>query len=124
MRILLALWFVPLALFWGWYALSVHDLSFGFVMLSREVHDLVFRLYGEILGIAPAKIPGLAAWACLVDSAVVLSIAAFRWRAKWLPQTIAAAKFAGERYWNAPLEAGEEDISPEAWRSAPARPAE
>ena len=80
MRTLLALWVLPLALFWGWFFLSLNDLNFGYVMLSRQLHDLVFQLYGEMLGVDPATIPMLIAKACLFDSLIVLAIWAFRRR--------------------------------------------
>lgn len=100
MRILLLLWFVPLFLFWGWYGLSYYDISFGILMFTREVHDLVFQIYGNTLGIAPEKIPAMAAWACVVDSIIVLAIAAFRWRKKWYPQTKAMVQDLFRSYWN------------------------
>ncbi|MGB3834066.1 MAG: DUF6105 family protein [Mesorhizobium sp.] len=80
MRTLLLLWAAPLVLFWGWFFLSLNDINFGYVMLSRQLHDLVFQLYGEMLGIDPALIPGMVAKACFVDSLLVLAIWAFRRR--------------------------------------------
>jgi len=80
MRVLLALWVLPLALFWGWFFLSLNDMNFGYVMLSRQLHDLVFQLYGDMLGVDPATIPMLIAKACLFDSLIVLGIWAFRRR--------------------------------------------
>jgi hypothetical protein len=80
MRYLLALWAAPLILFWGWYFLSLNNINFGYVMLSRQLHDLVFELYGETLGIDPAIIPGMVAKACVFDSLIVLAIWAFRRR--------------------------------------------
>lgn len=80
MRALLALWAAPLVLFWGWYFLSLNDMNFGYVMLSRPLHDLVFELYGNMLGIDPATIPGLVAEACLFDTMLLLAIWAFRRR--------------------------------------------
>jgi hypothetical protein len=80
MRTLLALWVAPLILFWGWYFLSLNDMNFGYVMLSRQLHDLVFQLYGEMLGIDPAIIPGMVAKACIFDSFLVAGIVAWRCR--------------------------------------------
>ena len=57
MKWLLFLWAGPVALLFGWYFLSLNDLSFGIFMLTREAHDLVFRIYGNILGIDPALLP-------------------------------------------------------------------
>ena len=85
MRVLLFLWFVPLVLFWGWFALSVNDWSFGFIMLSRELHDVVFDIYARTLGVDREALPGMIAGACAFDTALIMGIAAFRWRASWLP---------------------------------------
>jgi hypothetical protein len=87
MRTLLALWLAPLILFWSWYFLSLNDMNFGYVMLSRQLHDLVFQLYGEMLGIDPAIIPGMVAKACIFDSFLVAAIVAWRCRrgiARWI----------------------------------------
>ncbi|MEC9344568.1 MAG: DUF6105 family protein [Pseudomonadota bacterium] len=86
MRIILLLWAVPLGLFWSWYALSANDISFGTVFLSRELHDLVFDIYGHSLGVPATDIPAMIAWACFVDTALIGAIAAWRWRAAWWPQ--------------------------------------
>lgn len=80
MRALLLLWITPLALFWGWYFLSLNDMNFGYVMLSRQLHDLIFELYGEILGVDPLLIPGMVAKACVFDSFLVVGIIVFRRR--------------------------------------------
>ncbi|HEY4191558.1 MAG TPA: DUF6105 family protein [Mesorhizobium sp.] len=80
MRYLFAAWVAPLVLFWGWYFLSLNDMNFGYVMLSRQLHDLVFELYGQMLGIDPKIIPGMVAKACFFDSLLVMAIWAFRRR--------------------------------------------
>ena len=80
MRYLIALWVSPLVLFWGWYFLSLNDINFGYVILSRRLHDLLFQLYGEMLGIDPTTIPGLLARACVFDSFLVAGLIAFRKR--------------------------------------------
>jgi hypothetical protein len=89
MRILLYLWAVPMALFWGWYALSLHDWNFGTPFFSRQVHDLVFAVYGRALGADPAAVPGMIAAASAFDTALVMTILAWGWRASWVPQTAA-----------------------------------
>jgi hypothetical protein len=94
MRYLLVMWAAPLVLFWGWYFLSYYDINFGYVMLSRQLHDLVFELYGEMLGIDPAIIPGMIAKACVFDALIVLAIWAFRRR-----RTIAGWIRAGRDRW-------------------------
>ncbi len=80
MRYLIALWVSPLALFWGWYFLSLNDINFGYLILSRRLHDLVFQLYGEMLGIDPTMIPGLVARACIFDTFLVGCLIALRRR--------------------------------------------
>lgn len=87
MRYIFALWAAPLILFWGWFFLSLNDMNFGYVMLSRQLHDFVFGLYGETLGIDPAVIPGLVARACIIDTGLLLAFWAFRRRrqiAAWI----------------------------------------
>ncbi|MFU0504554.1 DUF6105 family protein [Pseudaminobacter sp. NGMCC 1.201702] len=85
MRYLIALWLAPLVLFWGWFGLSFYDVNFGYVLLTRQAHDLIFQLYGEVLGIDPAIIPMMIVKACIFDGLIVLAIVAFRRR-----RTIAA----------------------------------
>jgi hypothetical protein len=94
MRYVLALWALPLVIFWGWYGLSYHDIHFGYVMLTREAHDIVFQLYGETLGIDPGIIPGMVAKACVLDTLILLAIYAFRRRR----QVAAWARIRRERY--------------------------
>lgn len=78
MRTLLLMWLGPIAFFWSWYFLSLADIG-GF-MLSRQMHDQVFLIYGEILGIDPAAIPGMVAKALVFDSLFVVAIILFRKR--------------------------------------------
>jgi len=80
MRYLLIAWAGPLAFFWGWYFLSLNDMNFGFFMLTRQMHDFVFQVYGNILGIDPATIPPLVAKACVFDSFFIAALYAFRRR--------------------------------------------
>lgn len=80
MRYILFFWAVPMSLFWGWFFLSYHDMNFGLLFLSRDVHDFAFGVYGALLGIDPATIPPLVARACVVDSVLIFAIYAFRRR--------------------------------------------
>lgn len=80
MRYIFIFLVVPMSLVWGWYFLSLNDLHFGVPMLTREAHELVFAIYGEILGMKPEAIPPLLARACIVDTAIVLAIFALRKR--------------------------------------------
>lgn len=80
MKWFLILWAAPIALLGSWYGLSYYDVSFGIFMLTRDAHDLVFRIYGHVLGIPPESIPPLVARAIVVDSMFVFVIIAFRRR--------------------------------------------
>ena len=71
---ILAAWALPLITFWGWYFLSAFNLHFGYVLLTRQAHELVFQIYGETLGIDPAVLPGLVARACVLDTMLLLAI--------------------------------------------------
>ena len=80
MKYIFASWAVPMLVFWGWYFLSLNDMNFGYVMLTREVNDLFFGMYGDILGIDPAIIPPLVARTCVFDGLLLGGIWAFRRR--------------------------------------------
>jgi hypothetical protein len=80
MKYLVAIWATPLLLFWGWFFLSLNDMNFGYIMLTRDVHDLVFQLYGDFLGVDPASIPAMVAQACIFDTFFIAAIWAFRRR--------------------------------------------
>ncbi len=80
MKWFLILWAAPIALLGSWYGLSYYDMNFGIFMLTRNAHDLVFRVYGHVLGMPPETIPPLVARAIAVDSLFVFAIIAFRKR--------------------------------------------
>ncbi|MCL6706640.1 DUF6105 family protein [Pseudomonas sp. R2.Fl] len=80
MKWFLILWATPVLLLSGWYGLSYYDMNFGVFMLTRQAHDLVFQIYGHVLGIPPETIPPLVARAIVVDSFIVLGIVGFRRR--------------------------------------------
>ena len=82
MKWFLILWAGPIALLGSWYGLSYYDMSFGFFMLTRDAHDLVFQIYGNILGIPPEDLPPLVLRAIVVDSMLVFALIAFRRRKK------------------------------------------
>ena len=93
MRWVFAAWALPMGIFWGWYFLSLNDMNFGYVMLTRQVHDLLFELYGQMLGVDPATIPPLVAKACILDTVIILAVWAFRRRkdiAAWFASSRAA----------------------------------
>ena len=92
MRYFLILWFAPLLLFWGWFALSANDLNFGSIFLSRQLHDVVMAVYAQTLGVEADTIPRMFASASIIDSTLVGAIVAFRWRERWWPQFRAFAE--------------------------------
>jgi len=83
MRIFLILWITPIVLLGAWYGLASND--FGYAFFTREVHDKVFTLYGDILGLEPEVLPGLVARAIVFDSGIVALIIAFKKRAVLIP---------------------------------------
>ncbi|PZP47834.1 MAG: hypothetical protein DI595_16275 [Agrobacterium fabrum] len=105
MKWFLILWAGPVALLGSWYWLSYYDMSFGFYMLTRQTHDLVFEIYGNILGLPPESLPPLVARAIAVDSLIVFAILAFRRRkqiAAWWRSRQSAARASAESLSSAP----------------------
>lgn len=105
MKWFLILWAGPVALLGSWYWLSYYDMSFGFYMLTRETHDLVFQIYGNILGLPPESLPPLVARAIVVDSLIVFAILAFRKRkqiAAWWTGRQSTARASAESLSSAP----------------------
>jgi hypothetical protein len=80
MKWILFLWAMPVTLLGSWYGLSYYDMSFGVFMLTREAHDLVFQIYGHVLGIPPENLPPLVARAIVFDSFLVFCLIGFRRR--------------------------------------------
>jgi hypothetical protein len=80
MRSFLIFWAGPLSFLWGWYFLSYYDMNMGMYFFSRAMHDQVFSIYGNLLGIAPETIPPLVARACVFDTGLVFCLIAFRRR--------------------------------------------
>lgn len=80
MKYLFFAWATPLALFWGWFFLSLNDINFGTIYFSRALHEVLFELYGQMLGLDPSTIPWLIAKACVFDTLILLAIWAFRRR--------------------------------------------
>lgn len=100
MKWFLILWGGPILLLGSWYSLSYYDMSFGFFMLTRQTHDLVFQIYGNVLGIPPETIPPLVARAIFVDSLIVFAIIGFRKRrqiAAWYRRRFDVAAPQSER---------------------------
>ncbi|WP_378950847.1 DUF6105 family protein [Mesorhizobium sp. ANAO-SY3R2] len=80
MRYIFGIWAAPLVLFWGWYFLSINDINFGYLMMSRAFNLALFDLYGEMIGVDPATIPWMMGKAFFLDTMIILAIWAFRRR--------------------------------------------
>ena len=89
MRWILIFWAMPIAILGTWYGLSINDMNFGYLILSRQMNEFVFQLYGQMLGIDPVTIPGMVAKACVFDGFLLMALWAFRRRreiAGWVKQ--------------------------------------
>ncbi|MEP3438476.1 MAG: DUF6105 family protein [Hoeflea sp.] len=82
MKVFLVLWILPIVLLGSWYGLSYYDINFGYRILSRELHDLVFTIYGNLLGIPPESIPPLVLKAVIFDSFLVVGFIVIKRRRK------------------------------------------
>ena len=82
MKWVIIFWALPIAILGTWYGLSYYDMNFGFVILSRPMHDLVFQIYGNILGIPPEDIPLLVVRALMLDTVLLVLVMAYRRRAR------------------------------------------
>ncbi|PYB70681.1 DUF6105 family protein [Rhizobium wuzhouense] len=110
MKTFLLLWATPIALLGAWYSLSYYDMSFGIFMLTRQAHDLVFQIYGNVLGLPPETIPPLVMRAVVVDSLVLFAFMAFRrrkaikawWRARQASSDVAETRASPESLSSAP----------------------
>lgn len=111
MKTLLLLWALPITILGAWYGLSYYDMSFGFFMLTRDAHDLVFQIYGNVLGIAPETIPPLVLRAIIVDSLILFAIIGFRRRKQIRAWWVARQEKS--------VELSEVRASPESLSSAP-----
>lgn len=111
MKTLLLLWALPITILGAWYGLSYYDMSFGFFMLTRDAHDLVFQIYGNVLGIAPETIPPLVLRAIIVDSLILFAIIGFRRRKQIKAWWLARQETSSE--------IGDMRASPESLSSAP-----
>jgi hypothetical protein len=80
MKWLLIFWGGPVLFLTSWFTLSYYDMSFGMFILSRDAHDFVFEMYGNLLGIDPQSIPYLVGRAMVFDSFLVFGLLAVRKR--------------------------------------------
>ncbi|TPW27180.1 DUF6105 family protein [Pararhizobium mangrovi] len=96
MKWFLILWAGPIGFLGLWYGLSYYDLNFGMFFFSRQMHDLVFRIYGNILGIPPESIPPLVLKALALDTTVLMALVVLRRRKRvfawWNARRIVAAQ--------------------------------
>ena len=89
---LFTLWLVSTAVFWLWFALSLHDVGFGLYILSRDFHDGIMMLYAWTLGVEPASIPRHFAEAFAVDGLLILGLFGFRRRQELFAWTATTGK--------------------------------
>lgn len=82
MKTFLFLWVTPIVLLFSWYGLSYYDINFGYRILTRELHDLVFVIYGNMLGLDPESIPPLVLKAIIVDTLLVIGFIIVKRRRK------------------------------------------
>ena len=82
MKVFLVLWVTPIVLLGSWYGLSYYDINFGYRILSRDLHDLVFTIYGNLLGIPPETIPPLVLKAIILDTFLVIGFIVIKRRRK------------------------------------------
>ena len=82
MKVFLVLWVTPIVLLGSWYGLSYYDINFGYRILSRELHDLVFTIYGNLLGLPPESIPPLVLKAIILDTFLVIGFIVIKRRRK------------------------------------------
>lgn len=80
MRYIFYFWFLPMSLFWAWFGLSYYDINMGTDFFSREMNELVFAIYGSILGLERETIVWLVVRACIVDTILIFAIFGFRKR--------------------------------------------
>lgn len=61
-----------------WYGLSINDMHFGYLMLSRLFNDAVFDIYGSILGMDAASVRALLIKAFALNTLYVAAIIYFK----------------------------------------------
>ena len=80
-------------------------------MLPRELHDLVFKVYGNIIGVPASEVPGLAAWACVTDTTILTGeqATAIAWERARQDQEAATAARDQADYFQTQWEAADAD---------------
>jgi hypothetical protein len=80
MRYFLFFWLLPVGGLATWLYLASHDYSFGIFFFSRDMFDLVFGLYANVLGVDAATLPPLIYKALVVDTLIVAALFALKRR--------------------------------------------
>ena len=80
MKYFLIFWLLPVGFLAGWLYLAQNDIHFGMMFFSRDMFDMVFGIYANVLGVDPETLPPLIWKALIVDTLIVLGILAFRKR--------------------------------------------
>ena len=80
MRYFLFLWLLPVGGLAAWLYMASNDFSLGMFFFSREMFDLVFGIYADILGVDPATLPPLIYKALVVDTLIVAALFALKRR--------------------------------------------
>ena len=80
MRFFLVLWVLPVGGLAVWLFMASHDYSFGTMFFSRDMFDLVFGIYANILGVDAAVLPPLIYKALVVDTLIVAALFALKRR--------------------------------------------
>jgi Family of unknown function (DUF6105) len=78
MRYFLLFWVLPVGGLALWLFMASNDYSFGMMFFSREMFDLVFGVYADILGVDPAILPPLVYKALVVDTLIVAALFALK----------------------------------------------
>lgn len=111
MRVFLVLWVTPIALLGSWYGLSYYDMNFGWRILSRDLHDLVFLIYGDLLGMRPEAIPPLVLKAIILDTILVLGLIMLKRRRKQIWATLKRWAGRGEQAERSSVPAESADVA-------------
>lgn len=78
LKYLLIFWGVPVGVVVAWYSLSINDINFGFVLLSRVFNDLVFDVYGNILGMEAQAVRDLLIRTFVIDTLFIAAVIYFK----------------------------------------------
>ena len=80
MRYFLLFWLLPVGGLAAWLYMAENDHSFGMFFFSRDMFDMVFGVYAQILGIDAATLPPLIYKALVIDTLIVVALFALKRR--------------------------------------------